>query len=59
NEEFQSDFKGLKVPFGNSRILGKIPYWKSPISYLNSSPFPHEKRYGSCTNFLTGRIGPC
>ncbi|RXG56728.1 hypothetical protein Avbf_10370, partial [Armadillidium vulgare] len=29
------------------------PYWKSPISYLNSSPFPHEKRYGSCTNFPT------
>ncbi|RXG61376.1 hypothetical protein Avbf_14101, partial [Armadillidium vulgare] len=20
------------------------PYWKSPISYLNSSPFPHGKR---------------
>ncbi|RXG52524.1 hypothetical protein Avbf_17667, partial [Armadillidium vulgare] len=33
------------------------PYWKSPISYLNSSPFPHEKRYGSCTNFPTCRIG--
>ncbi|RXG61808.1 hypothetical protein Avbf_12379 [Armadillidium vulgare] len=46
--EKELDFMGIDL---------ENPYWKSPISYLNSSPFPHEKRYGSCTNFPTCRIG--
>ncbi|RXG56521.1 hypothetical protein Avbf_14302 [Armadillidium vulgare] len=40
-----------------NRHCRKIPIGNRQFRILIHSPFPHEKRYGSCTNFPTCRIG--